>query len=534
MIQLRSLLHGATRFSVRSMGGLRLTLAHRLVAGFGLVLALLVAIAAMAAFQLVSMRTHLTHIVEQQGQRTQVAQAMLDDLNDISNLTLGYALAATPEDVEAQTKDVQQAMKSYNAHYADLRAVVARGGELLPRELCARIEDSFGENGRLLSSIHMTAMASGGAGALGSLNPTSLHQIWKKDIQDLIAQQYRSTERAYQSAKSSAQLALGVLLGTSAVALLVGVVAAILIQRSIVKPVREAVGHAQRIAKGDLTGHLHATGSDEMAALLRSLGDMKRSLGEMIGEVRASSSEIHSASLEIQSGGRELDRRTERAAASLQQTAAAMLSLADRVEESVRAGLQAQALTNNAASVAQRGGEVMGEVVATMEQINQSSETIGQIVNVIDGIAFQTNILALNAAVEAARAGEHGRGFAVVAAEVRALASRSADSAREIKSLIGATVERVESGSSLVRRAGGTMDEIVKAVSEVDHIVRGMTGALSQQRDGLNEVKSAVTELDDVTQQNATLAQQSAASSDQLTSQSGRLAGLVEVFVIEQ
>jgi methyl-accepting chemotaxis protein len=249
-----------------------------------------------------------------------------------------------------------------------------------------------------------------------------------------------------------------------------------------------------------------------------------------MGEIQDSVHSISGAASEIAMGNQDLSTRTEHTASNLQRTASNMADLTNTVHQSSAAAEQANRLAVSAAEVARRGGDVVGQVVSTMDEINQSSRKISDIIGVIDGIAFQTNILALNAAVEAARAGEQGRGFAVVASEVRSLASRSAEAAKEIKSLIGTSVERVESGSRLVQAAGSTMDEIVSSVQRVGDMVGEITSASAKQSNEIAEVNSAIGELDQMTQQNAALVEESAAAAESLKEQSIRLAHAVSVF----
>ena len=301
--------------------------------------------------------------------------------------------------------------------------------------------------------------------------------------------------------------------------------------RSITQPIGHAAQVAQAIAGGDLTQPIHVGSSrDEAGALLAALQSMQDSLRSVVGQVHKSSLSIQNSSAEVASGNLDLSNRTEQAAGSLQQTASSMEQLTDTVRQSADAAGQAKALAASAAQVAQRGGSVVAQVVTTMNDINASSKKIGDIIGTIDGIAFQTNILALNAAVEAARAGEQGRGFAVVASEVRSLAQRSAEAARQIKSLIGASVERVETGSRLVTDAGSTMSEIVASVQRVSHIVGEISAAAAEQSSGIGQVNSAVAQLDQVTQQNAALVEQSAAAAASLKEQATRLNGLVGTF----
>ncbi len=300
--------------------------------------------------------------------------------------------------------------------------------------------------------------------------------------------------------------------------------------RSIVIPIRQAQAVAEAIAAGDLRHPIDIAGQDEPANLMRALQQMQHTLQTVVGEVRITSGSISVASAEIASGNQDLSGRTEQSAASLEQTASSMEQLTDTVRQTADSARTANQLASSAAQAAQRGGDVVSQVVSNMQEITASSRKIGEIIGVIDGIAFQTNILALNAAVEAARAGEQGRGFAVVAGEVRNLAQRSATAAREIKTLINASVEKVESGSRLVQDAGATMGEIVSGVQRVSDIIGEITAATSEQSGELGQVNVAVTHLDQMTQQNAALVEQSAAAAESLKDQADKLAGVVSVF----
>ncbi|HLL12963.1 MAG TPA: methyl-accepting chemotaxis protein [Rubrivivax sp.] len=303
--------------------------------------------------------------------------------------------------------------------------------------------------------------------------------------------------------------------------------------RSITEPLAHAAQVAQGIAAGDLSQPVLTGGRDEIGALLGALHRMQASLRKVVGEVHESSLSIQNSSAEVASGNSDLSSRTEQAAGSLQQTASSMAQLTGTVRQSADAAGQAKQLAATAARVAQRGGEVVAQVVSTMDDINTSSRKIGDIIGTIDGIAFQTNILALNAAVEAARAGEQGRGFAVVASEVRSLAQRSAEAAREIKTLIGASVDKVEAGSRQVLEAGSTMSEIVASVQRVSDIVGDISAAAVEQSGGIGRVNGAVAALDAVTQQNAALVEQSAAAAESLKEQASRLGGLVGTFRLQ-
>ena len=300
--------------------------------------------------------------------------------------------------------------------------------------------------------------------------------------------------------------------------------------RSIRQPLQDAIDAASHIAQGDLTVKIDVQGKDEISELMRALDGMARSLGTLVRSVRESTDAIYTASGEIASGNQDLSTRTEQTASSLQETASSMEQLTSTVAQSAQAADEANQLATSASGAAQRGSQVVGQVVSTMQEIADSSRKINDIIGVIDGIAFQTNILALNAAVEAARAGEQGRGFAVVAGEVRTLAQRSAQAAREIKSLIAASSDRVESGARLVGDAGHAMEEILQAVQRVTHMMGDIRASTSEQSDGIRQVSLAVNHLDQMTQQNAALVEESAAASQSMRDQAQRLSGAVNVF----
>ncbi|APA68079.1 methyl-accepting chemotaxis protein [Janthinobacterium sp. 1_2014MBL_MicDiv] len=313
----------------------------------------------------------------------------------------------------------------------------------------------------------------------------------------------------------------------------VGIACAAYITRAITQPINSAVKVAQTVASGDLTSHIDVQTTEETGQLLQALKDMNTSLVSIVGQVRSGTDTIATASSQIASGNLDLSSRTEEQASSLEETASSMEELTSTVRQNADNAQQANQLARSASGVAVKGGEVVGKVVETMDAINESSRKIVDIISVIDGIAFQTNILALNAAVEAARAGEQGRGFAVVATEVRNLAQRSAGAAKEIKTLIGDSVVAVDAGSKLVAEAGSTMAEIVSSVQRVTDIMAEISLATQEQSSGIDQINQAIGQMDQVTQQNAALVEEAAAAAESLQEQSGQLAGVVSVFKLD-
>jgi methyl-accepting chemotaxis protein len=339
--------------------------------------------------------------------------------------------------------------------------------------------------------------------------------------------------QAAKAADTTVDFAAVAVVVAAGAALAIGAAMALLITRSVVRPIRQAVTAAETVAAGDLRLQLATEREDETGQLLNALQRMNDSLVGIVGTVRGNADSVATASGQIAQGNADLSQRTEQQASNLQETAASMEELSAAVRHNTETARQAAQLAGSAARVAESGGQVMGQMVHTMDEITTSSKKIADIIGVIDGIAFQTNILALNAAVEAARAGEQGRGFAVVAGEVRALAQRSAQAAREIKALIGASVERVEAGNALVGDAGRTMDEVVGQVRRVADLISEISAASTEQSKGIGQIGDAVNQLDQVTQQNAALVEESAAAAESLRLQAGQLAETVATFKLD-
>ncbi len=429
-------------------------------------------------------------------------------------------IAATTASISAIQKRVDAAATEV-AEQAELKLIAqARKTYIAAREAAIKAR---GEAGAAAAAATGKALLS--AQVLPAANAYLATQQAYVDLQRTHTAAIRaniSTEQLNSAYAMAAVLALvmaGLSLGTW---MLVG---------SVCRPLVRLAEAARRIGEGDLEAPIPTRRDDEIGAVQRSLAAMRDALRDIVGQVRQSTESIQVASSEVASGNADLSQRTELAASSLQQTASALEQLTGNVRQSAEAAAQVYQLAASASTVAQRGGEVVNEVVSTMDGIHQASRRIADIIGTIDGIAFQTNILALNAAVEAARAGEQGRGFAVVASEVRCLAQRSAEAAREIKGLIGTSVTQVATGARLVQDAGRTMIEIVASVQRVTDVIGEITAAASEQSHGLVQVNGAVASLDQMTQQNAALVEQSAAAAESLRDQALRLARVIDIFL---
>ena len=511
---------------------LSLSLARRLVLGFALVLALMMAVAAVGTWSVRAVGAQLKGVVEANNVRIALAHDMLDGINDMAILARNVTMLTEVKLIDAQVKELTAAATVYRAAQNALQGMLAASATPAEAALMQQITEAAARTLPLMQEAAKQGSDGDSVAALGTLTRQvqPVERLLRAKVGDLIKlqkEQIGTDSSAAAFAQDRAQLILFTLV---AAALALGTLVAWHITRSVTQPIARAIVVAERIAQGDLTSSIEVRIHDETGRLLLAIGAMQDRLRGLVGDISTSADSIRVASAEVASGNQDLSDRTEQAGNNLQQTAVSMQQLSGALHQSSESARQANTLAASAAEVAGRGGVLVSEVVATMERIHAASRKIADIIGVIDGIAFQTNILALNAAVEAARAGEQGRGFAVVASEVRGLAQRSAEAAREIKALIGASVDQVEAGSRRVSDAGQTMQEIVAAVQRVSAMIGEVTAASTEQSGGVGRVSAAVQGLDQMTQQNAALVEQSAAAAESLKDQSARLADMVGTF----
>jgi methyl-accepting chemotaxis protein len=521
------------KFLTNALAGVRtLGVGRQLGFSFATLLALMVMLGALSIVSLMHVDTRALELADKWLSGVgHVAQAR-SSVIEMRDMEVKHSRTGDSSYHSEYEEKIAEATKAVNGSLAAYKGIVAPGEDA---DLLAKTEKAWAEYQKFSKQVIAlgrdkqqtdAADISDGAAAmaldetLGSLSTLSTFNF---DGGHQAAEQVDAT---YKRARI-------MVMGLLAVALVVGVALAMLLTRSIVGQLggepAVAVEVARAVAAGDLSTPVQLRAGDTLS-LMASLHAMQQGLAEAVRQVRQGSDSVATASVQIAEGNQDLSGRTEQQASALQQTAATMDELGGTVRNNADNARQASELARGAADVAARGGDMVGQVVQTMKGINDSSKKIADIIGVIDGIAFQTNILALNAAVEAARAGEQGRGFAVVASEVRSLAQRSAEAAKEIKSLIGASVERVEQGSNQVDQAGRTMQEIVAAVERVSAIVGEISAASVEQSSGVSQVSDAVTQMDQATQQNAALVEQSAAAAESLKQQAQQLVQAVAVF----
>jgi methyl-accepting chemotaxis protein len=501
----------------------------RLRIGFGIILLILVAIVLMTNYLNYSNKNQLTKGLETATSKNLQASAMKSAMLETGIAMRNIGLQSDVSLMQKEEQKVKDQRARYEKAIADLKAQGVNDAEKKVLAdigaLDAETDTAFKEAIGQILAFNSEGGAKVISGRIDPLNTQTLVLINK-----LVDMQQANAKEVMDGSVTSDRSLMVVLFVLGGVAVALGVVCATIITRSITVPLSGAVGVAQKVAAGELTSQVQVEGSDETSELLQALKDMNESLAKTVGDVRTGTELISTASQEIASGNADLSARTESQASSLEETASSMEELTSTVKQNADNARQANQLAVSASSVAEKGGTVVSQVVQTMGSITESSRKIADIISVIDGIAFQTNILALNAAVEAARAGEQGRGFAVVASEVRNLAQRSAGAAKEIKELITDSVEKVDAGSKLVDEAGQTMDLIVTSIRQVADIMGEITAATQEQSNGIEEVNTAITQMDEMTQQNAALVEEAAAAAESMQEQAQFLSQAVSIF----
>ena len=460
------------------------------------------------------------------GQLSQIQSNLLENRLALTNALANFS----PEEVQRAATEINKNLVENNELWAAYVATKLTPDEKRLADKFAADRNKFVDDG-LKPTV--AALQAGDIEAAKKLNDDKVRPAYaplREDMNALLELQFSEAKNEYNTATARYSNLRALSIGSVVVGIFFGALFGLAVMRNITRSLNEAVEAADAVAHGDLSRAIPVHGKDEIALLLRSLAAMQESLAQVVQRVRIGSESVSLASAEIAQGNQDLSGRTESQASALEETAASMEQLGSTVRQNADNARAANQLAQSASTVAVQGGQVVAQVVDTMKGINDSSKKIADIISVIDGIAFQTNILALNAAVEAARAGEQGRGFAVVASEVRSLAGRSAEAAREIKSLITESVNRVEAGSALVDQAGTTMQEVVGSIRRVTDIVGEISAASSEQSAGVTQVGEAVTQMDQVTQQNAALVEEMAAAASSLRSQAADLVNTVAVF----
>ncbi len=502
---------------------------QRLTLGFGLVIALLALLAALGLMRIQSLSADITHLIDDEYPRSVLAHRIKGNLNEVSRSMLSILIMTDPSQIEEELQKIDKASSTSDELESQLQRGVtdAEGIKLMAEIAKIRVKTKKSQlafTGMVKDNQKEDAMTK----FLFSIKPA--HAKYFEHLDKLVILQEQLMVAAGKQSREQAAKTEWSILMLAIVAMISSCLVAFFATRSITQPLNRAVQIAQQVANGDLTAIIHSESQDETGQLMRALNHMNQSLKGIVDNVRQSTETIASASIEIATGNSDLSNRTEQQAASLQQTSGAMNALTVIVRQNADNAAQANQLASSASTVATEGGAVVAQVVATMGNIDASSRKIVDIISVIDGIAFQTNILALNAAVEAARAGEQGRGFAVVASEVRTLAQRAANAAKEIKILIDESVQKVAQGSQLVNQAGTTMDNVVASVRRVTDIIGEISAASHSQSDGIAAVNKTVHQMDDVTQQNAALVEQAAAAAESMQNQAQHLAQMVSIF----
>ena len=512
-----------------------LSISARLGLGFGCLLVLLVAMATVGQLSLNQVNTRMQEMTGAGATKTKLVNSMLESVGSLGIQSRSSAMLneIDPKQAQEQIQAVRKTLQEYAKQEAQLAQLITPASASAAETALLQQVQAAAQKARPEIESAMQA-ADDGDTVTASLNlmtrAAPAESIWRQQLGELIALQNRLNDEAAASAEAIQSRArwIGGVLVVAAMAL--GLLIAWRITASITQPIARAVVVAERIARGDLTSQVEVRIHDETGRLLEAIAAMQDRLRSLVAEIGQAADSILVASSEVASGNQDLSIRTEQTSHNLQGASQALGDLTGTVAQSAQAAHQANGLAAKASTAAAEGGEVVTQVVQTMDAISASSRKISDITSVIDSIAFQTNILALNAAVEAARAGEQGRGFAVVASEVRGLAGRAANAAREIKTLINDSTQQVQAGATLVNHAGDSIAQLVQSVRQVSSIMAEITAATQEQSQRITEVSHSVGSLEEMTQQNAALVEQGAAAAESLKDQAGRLTRMVHTF----
>lgn len=509
-----------------------LKIANKLIIGFIAVLLLTCFLGIFSITQLTAVNTATDEIGNDWMPSSINGMGMKESVSRMRSQEAQLAAADSPEDVAKYHERTNEAIEAFRKYHATSMKYADTPNE---KKALDEVLIAFNEYAQISAKISNFAKEGKTAEALQVLRKESSdsNKKMRGTLDKIVDDHIKGGQAAFAESSATFSRARNLIIVVMIASIAIGLLMAIWLAKIVSSPLKNAVDLAQSIASGDLTRRVEAESTCETGQLIRALSEMNNSLLTVVSEVRAGTEQISHAATEIANGNLDLSSRTEEQASSLEETASSMEEITATVKHNSDNARQANILSQTATSIAEKGGSVVSEVVSTMTSINESSKKIVDIISVIDGIAFQTNILALNAAVEAARAGEQGRGFAVVASEVRSLAQRSASAAKEIKELINDSVEKVGQGTRLVDSAGSTMQEVVESVKRVSDMISEITAAGQEQSSGIDQINQAIIQMDSMTQQNSALVEEAAAASATMQEQAANLVEVVSVFKID-
>jgi len=510
-----------------------LNISTRLAIGFLALIVVIAAIVTLSLARLSDINTALDLVVNDRYKKINIINTISGKVDDVAISLRNQLLMTDAVQIASEQKIIETLSAENTKLYDQLGSLIANPEARAKFDKVTETRKSYSALRKEIDRLATTGEKDA-AIKLMLEKMVPLQKIYFAQLDDLSDMQQKLMDKSVAEAEATYQMTRNIMLVSGVLAALFAAFIAWTISRSITRPLSRAVEVAETVAAGDLTAVIHAHSTDETGRLLQALAAMNQKLKAIVLEVRRGTDSMVTASTQIATGNLDLSSRTEQQASALEETASSLEQLTSSVKQNADHTRKSSELAGNATQVANQGGEAVKQVVQTMGAINDSSRKIVDIISVIDGIAFQTNILALNAAVEAARAGEQGRGFAVVASEVRGLAQRSATAAKEIKELINDSVGQVTAGTELVAQAGSTMDEVVQSIEQVSHIVGEISAATREQSDGIEQVNQAIMQMDNTTQQNAALVEEAAAAAQALQDQAQRLLDLVSVFRLDE